>query len=54
MLFQTLSDSAKENIFTRAKNKRISLPEGEDERVIKAAEILKNELNIKCFLGNKN
>lgn len=52
MLFQTLSASAKENIFLRAKNKRISLPEGNDERVVKAATILKNELNIQCFLGN--
>ncbi len=53
MLFQTLSASARENIFSRAKNKRISLPEGEDERVIKAADILKKELNIQCLLGNR-
>ncbi|APJ05167.1 hypothetical protein AXG55_11340 [Silvanigrella aquatica] len=47
-----MTEAAKENIFSRAKNKRISLPEGEDERVIKAAAMLKNELNIQCYLGN--
>ncbi|WGL60702.1 phosphate acyltransferase [Pigmentibacter sp. JX0631] len=52
MLFQTLSSGARDNIFMRAKGKTISLPEGNDERVIKAAEILKKELNIKTYLGN--
>ncbi|WP_161597678.1 phosphate acyltransferase [Fluviispira multicolorata] len=52
MLFNTLNESAKENLFSRAKNKKISLPEGDDERVIKASEILKKELNIQCILGN--
>ena len=52
MLFQTLSAAARDNIFSRAKGKTISLPEGDDDRVIKAAEILKTELNIKSILGN--
>lgn len=53
MLFQSLSSSARDNIFTRAKGKTISLPEGNDERVVKAAEILKRELNIQSYLGNE-
>lgn len=52
MLFESLSAAARENIFARAKGKTISLPEGQDERVIKAAELLKKELNIQSYLGN--
>ncbi len=52
MLFQTLNQAARDNLYARSKNKTISLPEGQDERVIKAAEILKKELNIKSILGN--
>lgn len=52
MLFQSMNDSTKNIIFSRAKNKRISLPEGEDPRIIKAADILKKEFNIYCDLGN--
>ncbi|WP_338635613.1 phosphate acyltransferase [Spirobacillus cienkowskii] len=52
MLFELLTNDAREQIFSRAKNKKVALPEGNDERVISAAKILKKELNIECILGN--
>jgi phosphate acetyltransferase len=52
MLFELLTNDAREQIFSRAKNKKVALPEGNDERVITAAKILKKELNIECILGN--
>lgn len=52
MLFQKLSKAAKSNIYSRAENKKISLPEGNDDRVRKASQILKSELGILSILGN--
>lgn len=53
MLFSELSQPIQEHLYEKSKNKIIALPEGEDERVINAAKILKKEYHIQCILGSK-
>ncbi len=52
MLFTELPSDVKENLYQKSRNKIIAFPEGEDPRVLKAAALLKKELNIECVLGS--
>lgn len=52
-LFPGISSVTREYLFEKSKNKTLALPEGDDERVIKAAKILTEELHIQCILGSQ-
>ena len=52
MLFTQVSPVIRDFLYEKSKNKIIVLPEGDDQRVIEASKILKQEYNIECLLGN--
>lgn len=52
MVFSDLPQNIREHILLRAKNKTVLLPEGQDVRVQKAAQILSEQFHVTCLLGD--
>jgi phosphate acetyltransferase len=53
MLFSQLPNHIRDHLFLKTQNKIIAFPEGEDSRVMQAAKILKDQLQLQSVLGSK-
>ena len=52
MIFPGLPDSSRTEILSRARGRKVALPEGMDPRIKSASIILSEKFGVSCLLGN--